>query len=477
MLTLKAIKGAGWLVLSRFLGRFIDFFTLIVLARILTPGDFGLTALAMTLITSVDMVLEVPIIQALLRRPGFDDADLDTGFTLGLLRSVIFALVILAAAWPFAHFYDDMRLFPLMMVLAIGPFMRGLGSPAMVRFARQLSFRQTFTTEITGKLIAFAAAVAIVLSGGGYWAIAANSVVAVTVTVLASYWLAPYRPSLSLARFSHFAGFTGWFSVNQILAALNWQLDRILLGRVVDPATFGKYAIAGDLSAFPTQSVVGPAMQAVMAAFSSINTDRDRMRQAFLKAARFVLLVSAPVCVGLSVTADLVVDLVLGDKWLTAAPFLRMLALAVLPVPYYQVLYAFSLALDRPSVLFRISLIECAIRLVLIPAGFWLMAIEGVLIARLLIGAAMFAVYLAYARHLGGIGIRAQLANLWRVAAAAAAMAAAVLLLRAGLRPLHPGTAAELAASALAGAAVYGLALRGLGIPISPRNGFGLRGG
>ncbi|QDA37009.1 lipopolysaccharide biosynthesis protein (plasmid) [Paracoccus liaowanqingii] len=475
MLTGKALTGAAWLVMSRFMGRFIDLFTLIILARILTPEDFGLTALAMTLIMTADMVLEVPIIQALLRRQHFDDEDLNTGFTLGLLRSLLFVVFIMCAAWPFAHFYGDMRLFPLMLVLSLGPFMRGLSSPAMVRFARHLSFRQTFIVEFSGKLAAFFVAVTIVQLGGGYWAIAANSVVAVTVSVIASYIIAPYCPSLSLTRFSHFASFTGWFSLNQILAALNWQLDRILLGRFVDMPAFGKYVIATDLSAFSSQSVIGPAMQAVMAAFSSINTDRARIRQAFMKVARFVLLVSAPVCVGLSVTADLVVLIVLGDQWMGAAPMLQILALAVLPTSYFQVFYSLSLALDRPSYLFQISLVEFVLRLLFIPAGLFLLAIDGVLYARLLIGLAMFVIYMLYVRRLGGIGIRAQLLNLWRVALATATMAAAVLLLRPELSLLALGPIAQLAILAAAGAAIYVVTLRVVGIRFSMTNGFGLR--
>lgn len=475
MLSGKAIKGAAWLVVSRFLGRSIDFVTLIILARILTPEDFGLTALAMTLILTADMVLEVPIIQALLRHQHFDDKDLDTGFTLGLLRSLLLMLVILCAAWPFAQFYGDTRLFPLMLVLALGPFMRGLSSPAMVRFARNLSFHQTFITEVTGKVIAFVVAVAVVRSGGGYWAIAANSVVAATVTVMGTYVLAPFRPSLSLSRFSRFAGFSGWFSLNQVLAALNWQLDRFLLGRFVPVESLGKYAIASDLSVFPTQSAVGPAMHAVMAAFSSINTDLDRLRQSFLKTARFVLMVSAPICIGLSVTSDLVVRIVLGDGWMGAAPMLQILSLAVLPTVYYQVLHAFSLALGRPSYLVQISLIEFLFRLVLIPTGFFLMALSGVLYARLLIGAVLFLVYLVYVRLLGGIGLRSQLLNLWRVALAGAVMGFAVLLLRHELSGFRLGAAGELASSAVAGAAVYTLCLRLLGIQLSPANGFGVR--
>ncbi len=464
MLTLKTMRGAGWLVLSRFVGRMIDFVTLIVLARILTPADFGLTALATSLIAIVDMVLEVPILQALLRRREFDKSHLDTGFTINLLRSLLVALVIFTAAWPFAHGYEDMRLVPVLMTLAVGPIARGLASPAMVTFARDLNFHQTFIVETTGKICAFCLAIVLVLNGAGYWAIVANSVMAAVMGTVASYILAPYRPALSLARFSDFSRFAGWFSSAQIVSAFNWQFDRILLGRFVEKGTFGQYVLASDLAIFPTQSVIGPAMQSVMAAFSAINTDPARVRQAFLKAVRLVMLVSVPVCVGIAITADLIVALLLGPSWHQAADLLRLFSLGVLPVPYYQTMHSFCLALDRPAMLLRVNMIELVLRLVLISGGMWLFSLMGVVWARLLVALAMWGVYLIHVRLVAQIGVRAQLTNVWKVAAAVLLMVFGTAELRQLLAPMALPVLPELAATAIVGAALYVGALYLLGV-------------
>jgi O-antigen/teichoic acid export membrane protein len=82
----------------------------------------------------------------------------------------------------------------------------------------------------------------------------------------------------------------------QLVAALSWQFDRILLGYFVTKSDLGRYAMATDLSVLPTQSLIGPAMQPVMAAFSRINDDRERLRNAYSKASRFTMLLAAPAC-------------------------------------------------------------------------------------------------------------------------------------------------------------------------------------
>ncbi|MFT3952973.1 MAG: oligosaccharide flippase family protein [Piscinibacter sp.] len=464
MLTMQAVRGAGWLVLSRFLGRFVDFFTLLILARVLTPADFGVVALAMTLVVIVDTVLEVPVTQALTRLAAIDKADLDTGFTLGALRGLAIAAVLVAAAWPFSLLYRDGHLVPLVFALAAGPISRGLYSPAMVHFVRDLSFRQAFITELIGKIVAFAAAVTVVLWGGGYWAIVANFVVAPFAATIASYVLAPYRPRLSLQRFSQFSSFVGWFSSAQIVSALNWQFDRVLLGAFVDKATLGRYTVASDLAVLPTQSLIGPAMQPVMAAFANISGDTERLRLAFLKAARFAMLISAPICIGIALTGDLAVALLLGGKWQEAGAFLRPLALSVVMIPYFQALYAFALAVDGPSSIFKMNLIDLALRVVLISAGLWLLAVEGAIVARVVMAALMFACYLVYARRLAGVGIRVQLKNIWKIAVATGAMAAEVVMVRYAVAPFGLHALVELAIAAATGVAVYVGTLHACGV-------------
>ena len=464
MLAVKAIKGAGWLVFSRFVGRIIDFFTLLVLARILTPADFGLAALATSLVVVVDTMLEVPVTQALVRLPTIDKSHLDTGFTVGLMRGIVIGTIVLAAAWPYAWINHDSHLVLLVAVLALGPISRGLTSPAMVNFARQLGFRQTFILESSGKLTAAIVAMLVVLSGGAYWAIVANFVIASFASTVVSYILAPYRPAFSLARLPDFAGFIGWFSSAQLVSALNWQFDRFLIGALADRPTLGRYAVASDVAVIPTQSLIGPALQPVMAAFSQINADRARVRQAFLKATRFAMLISAPACVGISLTADLTTDLLLGAKWEHAAPLLSLLALAVAPIPYFQTLSSVSVALDRPHVIFRLNAVDLCFRILLISIGFYLGSVTGVSVARIALSTLMFAFYLNEARRLLDLGIVRQLKNLWKVAVAAAAMAVVVWLLRDELAGRNYPHVVELALAIAAGAATYAGALLLLGV-------------
>jgi O-antigen/teichoic acid export membrane protein len=464
MLTRKTIFGAAWTVSSRLAGRLIDFVTVLVLARALTPADFGLTALAMTLTVVVDMVLDIPLIQALTRLPDVKKSHLDTAFTLGALRGLVLAVVVLVAAWPFAHVYNDPRLLPLVAVTAIGPIARSLYSPAMVKHIRQMSFREVFVAEILGKIVASAIAIGAVSAGGGYWAIVASGVSAPIAATSFSYLLAPYRPALSLSEFADFSTFLGWLSSAQIVVALSWQFDRMLLGYFLDKSELGRYTMASDLSVLPTQSLIGPAMQPVMAAFSRINDNRERLRNAYSKASRLTMLLAAPACIGMSLTSDLIVNVLLGAKWQEAAIYLQWLALSTVLNAFYQPLHSLALATNRTSLVFRLSLVELCSKILLMSLGFYFYSVIGVVAARGTVSLILFVLSLVAARHLIGTNAASEAANLWRVAAACAVMTILALWLRHGLGAMHLAAPLELAMISIFGSAVYIGSLLALGM-------------
>jgi O-antigen/teichoic acid export membrane protein len=293
--------------------------------------------------------------------------------------------------------------------------------------------------------------------------IAASSVISSTVPTVISYFLAPYRPRLSLAKFADFSSFLGWFSCSQIVAAINYQIDRVMLGSFVSKADLGRYTMAGDLAVLPTQSFVGPAMQPLMAAFSSIIDDQERVRSAYLKASRFTMMMVLPICVGMSLTADLAVSVLLGPQWSQTAVYLRWLALATALSAYIQPLYSLALALNRPKVIFQINLVDLVMRSILIGAGLYWFSLMGAVAARGAVSVIMFIVTLVVAKEVAGIRILRELGNLWRPALACAVMAAVVHLLRMKVDLAISNPVLELGLVGAVGAATYAAALLAAG--------------
>lgn len=454
-LSKKTVFGAGWLIASRMGGRIIDFVTVLVLARMLVPADFGLTALAASLVATLDSVFEIPLIQALTRLRSVKKSHLDTAFTLGVLRALLFSFVILAAAYPFSVVFHDSRLTALVAVLALGPIVRSIYNPSMVKFIRLMSFRQAFMAELLGKILAFCVAVGLVFYGGGYWAIAASSITASLVTTLLSYVFAPFRPSFSLSKRSDFLSFLGWYSLSQVISVISWQFDKVLLGYFITKSDLGKYSMANDLSVLPTQSLIGPAMQPVMAALARITHDPDRLRIAYLKASRFTMMLAASSSIGISLTADLIVNLLLGHQWIDAVVYLRWLALGTTLYAYYPPIYSLSLAMNRNNTIFVLSLVEMILKIIFVTLGLYYFSVIGAIAGRGVVSIIMYFAYLLAVREMVGIGFIEQAANLWRVAASCCVMALLVIFVRNQLSDVKIDQILELCVISSFGAAVY----------------------
>jgi PST family polysaccharide transporter len=224
--------------------------------------------------------------------------------------------------------------------------------------------------------------------------------------------------------------------------------------------------MASDVSVLPTQSLIGPAMQPVMAAFSLINDNRERLSVAYSKAAQFTMLLAAPACIGMSLTSDLIVEVLLGPRWQASAVYLQWLALSTVLSAFYQPLHSLALATNRTHLVFRLSFIELCSKVVLVSLGFYLYSLTGVVAARGAVSLIVFGLSLLAARHLVGTSAADQISNLWRVAASCAVMTVLVLALKYQLAHEHLNPIINLALLSVLGAAGYVGALLGFGIRI-----------
>jgi len=456
----RIAAGTAWLVAARLATRAIDFFTLLVLANLLVPADFGLVAVALSVVQIAEAVFELPVGQVLIRSDAITGDLLDTAFTIGMIRGALLAVVVAVVAQPFAILYHDPRLAALLCFLAAAPIARALISPAMTHFAKAIDFRRDLLIELAGKGAALGCSVWLAVATRSYWAIAIGTVANPVVMVLFSYAVARYRPRLSLARWPEFAHFVGWSTAAQLVSAINWQADRLLLGKLVPRADFGAYVLAWDIAAVPEQAFVKPIGRPLLAAFTEMKRDLPRLNGAYLRSVNSVLALGVPIMLALSMLAQPAVHLALGPKWQSSWPMLQWLALTLIPPLLTAPLGALCVTLGRTDVFLRRNLIELVVMVPSVVISAYLGGIWGVIGARLAIAVVMALVTILLVRRLLQIPITRQLAGPWRPLVAAGGMALVLLALRDRLHGVE-GVSLALGLAACAGIAlsVYGAIL------------------
>lgn len=450
-------KGGTWTVGARLISRALDLCTMVVLAHVLRPRDFGLVAIAMTLIFIMEAALEMPLSQALVRLPEVDPEHYDTAFTLGLLRGLALSLILCLAGKPFAHFYADARLFPLICLLSLAPASRGLVSPRLADFSRRFDFSPDFRMEFLGKLCAFGTAIGLALLTHSYWAIAAGTVVSPLIATAISYMMAPYRPRLSLARMSAFSGFLGWITAAQVISSINWQADRLLLGKLTSRTEMGLFTAANDTANMPLMAFLSPIMRPLLSAFSVTRENNERLVNSYQISATAIVTLGLPLLVGESLLARAGTRLLLGPNWSGSAELLRWLALSIIPTLFAAPLGPLVMAFGRTQIFLKRNLFELCVKLPLVVVGAIKFGFLGIIAARGISEIASVFYCMTVVRRLTGLPIAKQLNNPWRSMVSTAVMAVVLSLLAPQLNHLSGAPlAAGLFFAILLATAAYG---------------------
>ncbi|OWV76398.1 exopolysaccharide biosynthesis protein [Rhizobium sp. R339] len=415
-----------WTISGKFLARLLDFVSLLVLARLLSPADFGLVAIATSVLVIVETVLDLPLTQALMRQPSPSDKMFATAFTLSLLRGAAISLLMIVISWPMALIYDDSRLFALVAVLSIAPAMRSMISPRMVLFMQRFDFKREFALDLITKGSTLLFGVGVAVTTGSYWGLAAGAVAGPTAAMITSYVFAPMRPALSLSEWKHFQDMISWNTVSQVLNSINWQLDRLLLPRFTGLSTFGAFSVADNIAGIPYQTFVGPLLRPLMAAFSTVE-DRRNLVAAYLKATNAISFVAAPILIALAMLAEPTVRVLVGEKWLSAAPILQWLCLVSLLGLPTNIMPALAMVLDNTRSLALRMFVEFVVRVPVTILGIAYFQVAGALGARIVAVLVAYAASLIITRRLIGASFAAQLGSFCRPLAASLPMIAFLL--------------------------------------------------
>jgi lipopolysaccharide exporter len=435
MLGRKVAIGAALLTAVQLLMKFVDIISLVIMARLLTPADFGLVALAASVLAIVRATTELNVSDALVQRKEIDPRDIDTAFTINCLRGLLVGIVIAGTALPMAAIYEDDRLAAILWVLSLVPLVGGLTSPALVHYLHRLEYGPGARMQIIGRIAGLVVAIGLAYTTRSYWALIASQLVALLVSTACSYFLAPYRPRFRLKGTRSLLNFAGWVTTSRFILTVNLQSDRFLIGHILGKAQLGQYTVGSDMASLATYAFASPIMQTMFGGFARLHGDTDRMRVAYLKAQQMLVIILLPFGFGLSVIADRLVPLVLGPNWDSVVTVIYWLA----PVVSLQVLYlpllSLSMALGQPKVLVVREAVNFGMRVPLTLGGAWYFGLLGAVIARSLGGLVIILMTLMITRRFIQISVLRQITNIWRSLVSVSVMVSGVVLLKFTIAP------------------------------------------
>jgi lipopolysaccharide exporter len=326
MSTKSIFSGAIFTVAMRWSDRLIGLASMIILARLLTPADFGLVAMASVVVGLVDVFLDLGTNTALIHDDKAGRDDFNTAWTLRLMQTTLGGIVVFLGAPLAAEYYHNPEVADVLHVMAITVFVAGLENIGIVTFQKNLEFGNDFRFFFFRRLAGFLTTLLAAWLLRSYWAMVYGAIMGRLVGVLLSYRMHPFRPRFSLARFSHLWSFSQWVLVRNVGAYLDGNTDKLLVGRRTDAAIAGAYAVAQDVAVMPTTELLAPLGRVLFPAFVQKRGDPEGFARSLATSIGVQALVAIPACVGLAMVAGDVVHLVLGAKWAQSAPLIRIMA-------------------------------------------------------------------------------------------------------------------------------------------------------
>jgi O-antigen/teichoic acid export membrane protein len=418
--------GAMWTAGGRIVANLLGMLNTLALARLLTPDDFGLVALATIIYSIIQAVTELSLSAALIQHKDPQREHYNTAFTLSIFRSLAIALTLVIAAFPLAAGYKDERLIGITFMLALAALVGGLINPKLVVYRRQLSFSQEIVAEFIRQLVGLLVAVGIALATHSYWALVIGSLASQVTGVIISYVLIPFLPRFSLNHWRNLFSFSSWLALSSGLNALNWRADQLALGAMMGPGPLGQYSVGDNLASLPVRESTAPIANLLFPAFSRMQDDPHRLRQAFIRSQGLLVAIALPVGVGFALVAAPFINLVMGPQWTSVALVAQILSTVFALHAFSMPVNPLAMGLGRTRVMFIRDVINIAIRYPLIFVGLFSGGLLGLLIARCFSGAASIAIDMYLARRLAGVGMATQLMSNWRPLASTLNMAAAV---------------------------------------------------
>jgi O-antigen/teichoic acid export membrane protein len=359
----RLLGGVAWSMLAVGAVQISRVGVALVLARLLTPRDYGLAAMALVFSSLVLAISDLSLGAGLVQRREITEADRSTVFWTSAAIGLGLTLAGIGVSGPLASFYGEPNVRPLFMVLSLSFLLVSLQVTQASVLQREMRFKVINLRLAAGAALGGGVGIATAAAGGGAWALIAQQLTATVVSTAVLWSFSRWRPSLtfSTASLRDLSGFGLNIFGARLVDYLNRNVDNVLVGRFLGSASLGAYSVAYNIMILPLERLIVPIQDTLFPAYSRWQDDAGRLRSVWLRVLSVVAAVVAPAMLGLVVVAPDFVRVVLGARWHAVGPVLQVLAAVGLVQSLAMLGLRLLQAMDRTSVILRLALLECAV--------------------------------------------------------------------------------------------------------------------
>lgn len=369
-----------------------------VLARLLTPRDYGLLGMVFIINVFLNIFSTAGLSQATVQKPDLNHRQISTIFWLNLALGCFFGVVMASIAPVVSWFYKESVLINVTLLMAIAFPLGAVGTQHGALLQRRMDFGKVAVSGTVAMVVGGAVAIFMAWQGFGVYALVGQTLAQAIATSAGNWLFARWMPGLpvkgsGVRGMLRFGGYlTGFYLVNYFAQ----NLDKILLGRFVGAAPLGLYTRAHAIMMYPVGLVSQPASYVMVPALAKLQQEKERLREACLKFLSLTGFVVLPLMAWLIICHKEIIAVLYGNKWMAAAPIFAIICIGGICRAFSFIINQIYVAVGRTDRQFRIGLFTSAALCVAFAAGIgW--GLNGIAIAFSVGNSAVIVPYLFYA--------------------------------------------------------------------------------
>ena len=359
----KTIKGLFWSSLAQGWRQFSQVIILAILARLLTPEDFGLLAMATVFTEFSKFFGEMGIGYALIQKQDIRDEHYNSAFWLIFFIGFFLAWVLILGSKYISYFYKEPRLRLILQVISINFILGSIITVHQAILVRKMEFKKLAIRDITATVISGISGIFLAFIGYGVWSLVYQLLIFNVLNIVLLWKFVQWRPQLrfSIIHIKDIFNFTANLTGFNIINYFSRNIDKLLIGKLLGSEALGLYSLAYKLMLYPLQNISAVIGKVLFPAFSKIQNKLEKVRKAYLKMTEAISLITFPMMVALFAMAPEFINIFLGTRWVAMTTVLRIFCICGIFQAIAKNTGTIYLSQGRPDIQFKLQFLGTTI--------------------------------------------------------------------------------------------------------------------
>jgi lipopolysaccharide exporter len=360
-LTKKLFGSSAIVLLIKLFQKSIGIISTLFLARLLTPEDFGIVAIAVVFVRLFDVLSNSGSRFYIIQKTNITNNDLHTAWTIDVITKTIVWIIFLLCTPVITIFYGIKNLENVLYVISFFILIRAFQNPGLYLLRKELKYKKVFYVEVAQKIISFTVVITAAILTNSYWALILGDIASALSLTFLSYTFHSFRPKFTLINFREQWQFAKWMLLKGTIGFFRANSDTFIASKFFPIEIVGGFHLVRGIALTPLTEIISSIFEPLYAAFSKKKSDLHLLADSVNKSLLFVMSIIIPLSLYLSLFSKELTYILLGEQWLSFSNLFALFPIMIMSFTFGSVLTQVCLTLKKVKFLFYFDIVTLSI--------------------------------------------------------------------------------------------------------------------